>query len=91
MMEKYDASCNRIRYLISLKSGITCIFCHYFVKIKVDFYDVLPIEKILSLHSIIILFKSVLNKDKNYYYYKIFSGKCSYQLAKKITKLFSIV
>ena len=91
MMEKYDASCKRIRYLISLKSGITCIFCHYFVKIKVDFYDVLPIEKILSLHSIIILFKSVLNKDKNYYYYKIFSGKCSYQLAKKITKLFSIV
>ena len=52
MMEKYDASSNRIRYLISLKSGITCIFCHYFVKIKVDFYDVLPIEKILSLHSI---------------------------------------
>ena len=90
-MEKYDTSCNRIRYLISLKSGITRSFCHYFVKIKVDFYDVLPIKKILSLHSIIILFKSVLNKDKNYYYYKIFSEKCSYPLAKKITKLFSIV
>ena len=31
--EKYTI-CNRIRYLIGLKSGITCIFSHYFAKIK---------------------------------------------------------
>ena len=30
--EKYDAICDRIRYLISLKSGITYIFSHYFFK-----------------------------------------------------------
>ena len=34
------------------------------------------------------LIKSFLNKDKNHYYYKIFLEKCSYQLAKKITKSF---
>ena len=34
--EKYVAIYNRIRYLISLKCSITCIFSHYFAKIKVD-------------------------------------------------------
>ena len=46
------------------------------------------IEKILTLHNVVILIKSVLNKDKNYYYYKIFLGKYSYQLAKKLTQAF---
>ena len=45
--EKY-AIYNRFRYVISLKSGITYIFSHYFAKIKVDPYDSLPIEKILT-------------------------------------------
>ena len=81
--EKYEASYNRIRYLISQKSCITYIFSRYFAKIKVDSYDSLPIEKRLTLHKIIIHIKSVPNKDKNHYYYKIFLEKCSYQLAKK--------
>ena len=42
--EKYDAIYDRIRYLISLKSGITYIFSRYFAKIKVDSYDSLPID-----------------------------------------------
>ena len=70
---------NRIRYLISLKISITYIFSHYFVKIKVDSYDSLPIEKRLSLHNIIIHIKSVLNKDKKHYYYKTFLEKGLYQ------------
>ena len=41
--EKYDAIYNKIRYLIPLKGGMTYIFSHYFVKIKVDSYDSLPI------------------------------------------------
>ena len=40
-------------------------------------------KKRLTLHNVTILIKSVLNKDKNYYYYNIFLEKCSYQLAKK--------
>ena len=81
--ENYDAIYNRIRYLIGLKSSVTYIFSHYFVKIKVDSYDFLPIAKKMALHNVIILIKSVLNKDKNHYYYEIFLEKCSHQLTKK--------
>ena len=63
--EKYDAIYNRIRYPISLKSGITYLFSHYHVEIKVDSYDSLPTEKIVTLHNVIILNKSVLNKETN--------------------------
>ena len=38
--EKYDA---KIRYLIGLNGGMTYIFSHYFVKIKVGSYDSSPI------------------------------------------------
>ena len=64
-------------------SGITYIFSHYFTKIKVDSYDYLPIEKRLTLHNVITHIKSVLNKNKNHYSYKIFLEKYLYQLAKK--------
>ena len=37
----------------------------------------------MTLHNVIILIKSVLNKDKNHYYYNTFLEKCLYQLAKK--------
>ena len=42
----------------------------------------------MTLHNAIILIKSVLNKDKNHYYYKIFLEKCLYQSAKKNQKFF---
>ena len=76
--EEYEAINNRIRYLTRQNSDITYIFSHYFVKIKVDSYDSLPIETRLTLHNVIIHIKSVLNTDKNHYYYKIFLEKCSY-------------
>ena len=69
--EKYGAIYNRNRYLTSL-SRIAYIFSPSFAKIKVDSCDILPIEKILTLHNVIILTKSVLNNDKNNFYYKIF-------------------
>ena len=56
------------RYIISLKSTITYIFSHGFVKIKIGSYDSLPKEKILALHNVMIFIKSVLNKDKNHYF-----------------------
>ena len=83
--EKYDAIYSRIRYITSLKSS-HIYFSHCYAKNEVD----LPIEKILTLH-VIILIKSVLNKDENCYYYMTFSEKYLYQLAKIITKLFLIV
>ena len=81
--KKYDTIYDRIRYFMSLKSGITYNFSHYFAKIKVNSCDFLPIEKKLTLDNVIILSKSALNKDKNHYYYKIFIETCLYQLAKK--------
>ena len=41
----------------------------YYAKIKVDSYDSLPLEKTMAFHNVLVLIKSVFNKDgKNYYY-----------------------
>ena len=61
--EKYDAIYDRIRYFITLKSGITYIFSHSYVRIKSNSYDDLPQEKALTLNNVIILIKSIFNKD----------------------------
>ena len=81
--EVYDAIYNRIGYLISLESSITYVFLTILRKLKLIAMILLPIEKILTLYNVIILIKSVINKSKNHYYYKIFLEKCSNQLAKK--------
>ena len=86
--KKHKAIYNRNRYLVSQESDITHIFSNYFGRIKVDSYDFFPMERILTLHNVIILLKSVLNKDKDHYYYYIFLEKCSYYLAKKKSKIF---
>ena len=65
MSEKYDAIYGRIRYLVSLKTGITYIFPHYVSKIGVDSHDYLPREESFISHDVIILIKSVLHKDNN--------------------------
>ena len=54
------------------KSGITDSINHNFGKIRIDSYNSLPIEKILTFHNVIILIKSVINKNKNHCYYSIF-------------------
>ena len=63
---------SKMRYLITLKTGITYIFSHYFPKIKVDTCEFLPIVKGLTLDNVIVLIKSVLSNNKNHYYCKIF-------------------
>ena len=60
------------------KSGITDSINHNFSRIRIDSYDSLPIEKVLTFHNVIILIKSVANKNKNEYYYNIFFEKGSY-------------
>ena len=49
---------------------------------------ILCLKEILDLGKVIIHVKSVLNKDKNYYYHKIFLEKCSYRLTKKWSQNF---
>ena len=91
--EKYDDIYNIIRYPVSLENCITYVFSHYFAEIKVDSYNSLPIEKRLPLHNVIIVIKSVLNKEKkkNRNTVRIFLEKCSYQLAKNNHKILFIV
>ena len=49
----YDVICNRIRYLISGKNGITDSINHNLTRIRIDSYNSLPIEKTLTFQNII--------------------------------------
>ena len=75
--EKYDAIYK------TKKSGITYAFCYNYATVKIHSYDSLPLEKSLTFQNVILLTKSVFNKGQHYYYYNIFSEKCSYHLPKK--------
>ena len=80
--EKKDFIYNKLRYLISVTNGITYVISHNYAKIKVDSYDSLPLEKTMTFYNLIMLVKSVWNKDKNNYYYNIFLEKASYKWLK---------
>ena len=67
--EKYDSIYDRIKDLISVKSG--------------NSYDSLPLEKTITLRNVIILLMSVWNKDKNNCYNNIFLEKFSHEIIKK--------
>ena len=71
----FDKICDKIKYHISEKSGVTDSMNSKFGKIRIDSYNSLPIEKILTFHCVIILIKSVVNKNKNEYNYNIFLEK----------------
>ena len=69
--EIYD----EIKYHISEKSGAADNNNYNFVRIRIDSYNFLPIEKALTFHNVIILIKSVVIENKNHYYYNIFLEK----------------
>ena len=51
--EKYDSICNRIRYRVGTKSGITYVVPHNYARVKVACYDFLPLEQTLTFHNVI--------------------------------------
>ena len=53
--ERYDASCNKIKNLISKKGGITYSAGHNFSRIRIDSYNFSPSEKASVFHNIITL------------------------------------
>ena len=71
--------CEKIKYHISKKSGITNRINCNFGRIRIDSWNSLPVKKILTFHNVIILIKSVVNKNENKYYYNIFLEKVSYK------------
>ena len=74
-----DETFDRIKYLMSKKkNGNTDSINHNFARIRIDSYKSLPIEKILTFHNVIILTKSVVNANKNHYYYIILLDKGLY-------------
>ena len=60
----FDKICDKIKHSISEKSAITDSVNHSFRKIRIDSYNSLHIEKMLTSHNIVILIKSVVNKNK---------------------------
>ena len=76
----FDKICDKIEYREkSEKSGITDSINHNFGKIRIDSYNYLPTQKILTFHNVIILIKSVVNNNKNEYYYNIIFEKGLYK------------
>ena len=75
----FDNICDGVKYLISEEIDITDIVNHNIGKIRIDSYNYLPIEKILTFHKVIMLFTSVVNENKNEYYYNIFLEKGSHK------------
>ena len=80
---KYSAIYNRIKYLVSQKSDITYDFSRNYAKIERISFDSLSLEKILTLHNVIILIKSVFDNNQSHYYYNVFLEKCLYHLAEQ--------
>ena len=66
----FDEVCDKIKHLTSEKSSTI-----NFGEIRIDSCSSLPNEKILTFYNAIILIKSVVNKNKNKYYYNIFVEK----------------
>ena len=52
--EKYDSIYSRIKHLLSVKSDINYVTSHNYVKIKVESYNSLPLEK-KKVHNVIYL------------------------------------
>ena len=75
----YEKIFENIKYLKSDKSDTKDNINHNFARIRIDSYNSLAIEKTLTVHNVIILIKSVVNKNKNDCYHNIFSEKVSYK------------
>ena len=52
--EKCYVIFDRIRYLIGFRSGIKCVDSHNYPKNKTDSDDDIPLEKMLTVYSVII-------------------------------------
>ena len=76
---KFDKICDIIKYLISENNGIIDSINHNFGKIRIDSCNSLTIENVVTFHNVVILIKSVVNKNKNNYFFDIFLEKGLYK------------
>ena len=61
------------------KSSVIDSINHNFARIGIDSCNSLPLTKVLTFHNVIILIKSVVNENKNHYYYNILLENGSYE------------
>ena len=61
--EKYERIFDRIKYL-------------FILYIRINSGNDLPLEKMLNMHDVVILIKSIFYKNHNHYYYEKFLEKC---------------
>ena len=61
----YDVIYNRIRYLVREKTGLTDSINDNYARIRIDSFNSLPRDKTLTFHNVIMLIKSVVNKNEN--------------------------
>ena len=61
-----------IKYLMNGRSGITDSINHNFGKIRINLYNSLPIEKVLTFHNVMIIIRIKITTT-------IFLGKGSYE------------
>ena len=74
-----DKICDRIKHLTSGKSDTIDSTDHNIGRNRIDSYNYLPAEKILTFHNAVLLIKSAFNSNKNQYYYNIFLEKGSHK------------
>ena len=79
MLDKICDKIKYLKYLIGKKGGITNSINHNFGKIRINWYSSLPIKNILTFHIVIILIKSVVNKNENKFCYNTFLEKGLYK------------
>ena len=72
----FNKICDKVKYILSKECGIANSINHNFGKIRIDSSNSLPIKKIVTFY-VIILNKSIVNKNENKYCYNIFLEKGS--------------
>ena len=58
----FEEICVKTKYLVSGKTGIKDSINHNFGEIRIDSCKSLYIEKIFTIHNVVIVIKSVVNK-----------------------------
>ena len=78
-MEKYTELWNRIKSLIEKINYKPAEYGKDFMKIKLNSDDIVPLNKILKLHNLTIIVRSVFQED-NKYYPQGFLDECLHEL-----------
>lgn len=71
--EKQERMLETIRYLIILKTIFQMFILINIWKLKL--IQTMKLKKTLNMHNVLILIKSISNKNYNHYYYQVFLEK----------------